>query len=334
MVTRSRIRCALGALAVLGTAWVAPAVAKTIGALGRIVPENGIVTLVGLPGTTIEKILVEPDQVVKAGDPLVEFAGKDTFEIELAMAEQAREDLVTSGTKSIEIQRATLAQLRASSKQAEAVEKLEQEGAAEAAQFAAEVLARLLKSKAATYSANLRAEKEHHAENTRIALAKAKAQGNQAQAQYRNNIRLAELELERRKIQNTSSLKAADLKIALAREKVAKATLHAPSDGTILEILHHEGESSSGPLLRLADLSRMSVRMMVFQADVLALSEDMKATISSKSLPEKLLGKITRTGREITDAGRVVPVMIRLENAEVAERLLNLEVQVSLTDGR
>jgi multidrug resistance efflux pump len=320
-----------GALAAL---WGAPASAGDIGALGRIVPHDGIVTLVGAGAGAIADILVHQDQVVEAGEPLVIFTGKRIFELELEIAKQVRNDLEISGKKSLEIQEATLAQLRANAKKASAVNKFNVERAAEDAKFAAEGLARLLKSQAATYSVNLRSEKEHKAESSRIGLARAKAEAARTQTQAANSVRVAELELEKAKQKLTSELQAADLKIDLAEQALARVTLAAPSRGTILEVLKREGEGAAGPLIRLADLTRMAVQASIFQADVLRLKPGMKAKISSKALPQSLVGKLVSTGRQISDQGRVVPVMILLEEPDVAAKLVNLEVEVRLSDGR
>jgi HlyD family secretion protein len=322
------------AAAALTFPWGAPASAGEIGALGRIVPQDGIVTLVGSGAGTIADILVRQDQVVEAGEPLVVFTGKRVREIELKIAKQTRRDLEVSGKKSIEIQEATLAQLRANAKKASAVNKFNEERAAEDAKFAAQGLARLLKSQAATYSVNLRSEKEHQAESSRIGLARTKAESARAQTQTANSIRLAELQLEKAKQKLASELQAADLKVDLAEQAVDQVTLQAPRRGTILEVLKHEGEGTAGPLIRLADLTRMAVKSFIFQADVLRLKPGMKATISSKALPQSLVGELVSTGRQITDQGRVVPVMILLEEPDVAAKLLNLEVEVRLSDGR
>lgn len=308
--------------------------AAEIGALGRILPESGIVTLAGPAGTIIEKILVRPDQVVAAGDPLVVFAGKGTLELELSLAKTQRTEAESSGAKAIEIQQATLSLLEASSARAIEARKLKESGAKEAADHAAQALARLLQSGAGTYSGNLRAEQEHLAETARIGLLVAQAETQQVKAGFQNDMKLAKLELDRLKLKQAAAIQQADLKIALAEAQLARATLRAPSAGTVLDILQLEGEASRGPLISMADLGHMSVRTYVFQADLLKLKPGMRATITSKSLPKKLLGTLASTGRVISEEGRVAPAVIRLDEPETASRLLNLEVEVRLTDAK
>ena len=109
------------------------------------------------------------------------------------------------------------------------------------------------------------------------------------------------------------------------------STIVAPTAGTILEIRGREGEYVGGsPVILLADTSEIHVICDVFEGDILKLRKGMRVTAKSKSLPAPLEGEIIRVERIVTTERKLAKVLIRLDKADVAARLLGMEVQVSI----
>lgn len=305
---------------------------ENIGALGRILPVGGIVDLPG-HGGTIERILVKPEQVVKAGDELLHFSGKLLQEIELELARSKLAETEAATAKAVEVQEHTLAKLDQTTAKEIDLQKIKIAAAAETANYTSRVLRRLLNSGAESFSANLRSENEHMAESARINLDIAKAEINRLSIQRERELSLANLELDRLKAQQTRSVEQARMKVKLAEAQVQRAMLIAPTDGTILEILHHEGEAATGTILRMADLRHMAVHADVFQADVLRVKPGMTATITSKAVSLNITGVVASEGRIISEQSHVARTVIHLTDPGPAAELLNLEVEVSLSAG-
>jgi multidrug resistance efflux pump len=109
----------------------------------------------------------------------------------------------------------------------------------------------------------------------------------------------------------------------------------APSDGVILKIRRQIGETlGSDPVVLMADVSQMYVVCDVFEGDVRRIKEGMQASASAKSLAEPLRGVVDRVGRIIDTTRKLAEVIIRLDDAQAAERLIGMEVQVTIhTEG-
>jgi HlyD family secretion protein len=114
-------------------------------------------------------------------------------------------------------------------------------------------------------------------------------------------------------------------------EKLEHASLDAPMNGTVLEVLQSVGEATGGrPVIRMADLENMYVIAEVFEGDLLKISPGMKATVTGNALPGSLTGEVESIGRVINPANRTADVKIRLDEPAVASKLINLEVDVSI----
>ena len=132
-----------------------------------------------------------------------------------------------------------------------------------------------------------------------------------------------------------------DRQIDLARATFGATTVKAPRGGTILDVMAHPGEVSSGPLLALGDLTAVTAVAEVDQADIESVSVGDLATATI--LGEPVTGKVTRIARlvgrnQLTNVDprlpldlRVVKVTVRLERADPAARLVNLQVEVVIT---
>ncbi|MEN6467612.1 MAG: efflux RND transporter periplasmic adaptor subunit [Smithella sp.] len=267
---------------------------KKIGALGRIKPHGGVIHIGIPPGNIISSVLVKRGDVVKKGTPLLISRESYPNEAEIVGAEMDLKEANTAGKKAIEIK------------------KLESTIAKMELEHARSALKRMLEGGSDTYSAQAKEEREHA-----VSLAEAK-------------FNLANKELERLKLNQEINTSRASAKVKAGKIKAQQSRVSAPIDGTILEISQNIGGSAEGDVVvKMADLSRMDVLADVFEGDVFKLSVGEKATITSKALSNSLTGRITAIGRIVSTKSRNVEIMIRLDNADAASRLINHEVNVS-----
>ena len=149
-------------------------------------------------------------------------------------------------------------------------------------------------------------------------------------------------------IANEMTLKA-DVSVKQAQVKQAKAeldqaTVKAPSEGTILEILARPGDRvGEDGLLLMGDTTRMGVVAEIYQSDLPEIRPGQTATITASGFPGRSQkAKVTEIAQQISsqsvatgEAGdmvdkRVVQVKLALpkESLAVASRINNLQVNV------
>jgi HlyD family secretion protein len=144
------------------------------------------------------------------------------------------------------------------------------------------------------------------------------------------------LVIERGKEAQVRASSAADVatatnRLLAAQDNLAKFQITAPSDGVILLITQHEGElSSGGPLIQLGDISQMYVTCQVFQGDLLKVRPGLKATITSNAMNKTLTGTVVSVGRLIDTTTQTGNVRIRLNETDLASRLVGMEVEVKI----
>src|SRR5439155_13853368 len=128
-----------------------------------------------------------------------------------------------------------------------------------------------------------------------------------------------------------------------ARARLNSSIVRAPADGQILKIRTRPGEGVRNPGgLTMGKLSTMWVLAEVYENDLLRIKEGQTAMVTAAALAEPLSGRVTLVGRLIsrqtvvdvdptaaTDA-RVAEVLVRLDRAEPASRMINLQVTVRI----
>ncbi len=131
-----------------------------------------------------------------------------------------------------------------------------------------------------------------------------------------------------------------DRQVALAKADLEQTVARAPIAGKILERVARQGEVSNGPLLYLGDVGTMVAKAEVFQSDVLDVEVGAPAEVTI--LGRKIIGKVTRVGsvvgrNKITSLDptalvdrRVVEVIIQLDDAALASRLVDMQVEVAI----
>ena len=155
-------------------------------------------------------------------------------------------------------------------------------------------------------------------------------------------IRLTKARLERDK----AAIPVASLErqLALAEARLREATLRAPIDGRILNIIAHAGEQvgqiDGAPVLSMGDTDHMRIVAEVYETDIRRVAIGDRAVITSPALAKPLTGRVAEIGNMIfkndvlhTDPAaridaRIVQVRIDLDDPQAVANLSNLKVDV------
>jgi HlyD family secretion protein len=333
-----------GPLAQTGTrAEVPPASADvsgaTVHALARLEPADGLIVVGVRPGTRVDKVLVSQGEAVKAGQPLGVLEGQETAQAQLAVALARKADATRR---------------RARERSRFALDRQREDQTLKAHSAMLDNIAKAVKSQTDLVEEQIsRFPKEALPDLTR-ALNELKLKRDQLHIEQdkalfeREQARIDQQLLARKRAQEDEALadggtddQLLDREIDLARTALAATTVYAPSAGTVLDVMAHPGETSSGPLLALGDLTTVAAVAEVDQSDVLSVREGDAATATV--LGTVVPGKVTRVSRlvgrnQLANVDpralqdlRVVKVNIRLDRAEPAVRLINLQVEVVIT---
>jgi HlyD family secretion protein len=274
----------------------APALAAQptdIGATGVIEPRGGVIMVSGVPGATILSISVRVGQAVKRGAVLMTL---DDREARL----------------NAHLQLVSLEEARRHARQAEADE-------AASLSLAEDRLARAQKDAADYVSLGPDATSQRQIAAEQRALAEARA----------------DLARERRRASQVRADSAdaigdAARQYNLALEKLAAYSVTAPSDGVILQISQHVGETLAGPAAQMGDISAMYVLCDAFQGDLLKIAPGMRATISSNAFSSPLTGQVEWVGRLVQTKSQTGQFRIKLDDAALPSRLVGMEVNVKV----
>ena len=132
--------------------------------------------------------------------------------------------------------------------------------------------------------------------------------------------------------------------LALAHAQTITASLIAPIDGTVLNVLVHAGEAvGNSPIVALGNTEKMHAVAEVYETDVPRVRLGQRARVSSPALEHPLAGKVVEIGQMIfkndvlnvdpaakTDA-RIVQVRIELDDGAEVTGLTNLTVDVLIS---
>ena len=270
------------------------AIADDIGALGYIAPEHGVIEISGKGDATITDIFVKQNQVVKAGDPLVLFSTKASLQSELTQALILLNNHLEVTEKAVKLQESTIRS--ALQKQRQTIQ----------------LLSNYTKLASSSKSSNELQIRKDNVENARV------------------QVEIATATLAKINTEAEAETRLHKFKIRLAKSLLDSATVKAPSDGTILAVMKHSGESNTGMILTMANLDNMIVKSEVFENDLLKISNGMSATIKSNAIPEKLHGAVYLISNEVNSKSKVSNVYIRLEQAYPAHRMIGMEVDVTI----
>jgi len=304
--------------------------ASKVGAVGRIQAGNGLIYLTSASNDIIAEILVQKDDVVEQGDPVAVLRRKAIYETEITLTEVELERVDKLGAEAIAFQKLKILELETQGVQAIALQALQLKKAKEDQSIALKRLERL-KRLGDTYSSQELETAEYELETARLNEEAAKQKLARLKAEQTMNLDIANQELQRLVLKRSMNIKLAEQKLALAQERLRSAIILAPIDGTILEVFRQAGEVvGDQSIMMMADLQNMFVIGEIFESDVLKIAPEMPVTITSNALPETLHGHVESIGRVLSPNSRVVEVKIRIEDPEVASRLINLEVSISI----
>ncbi|MCF8063546.1 MAG: efflux RND transporter periplasmic adaptor subunit [Deltaproteobacteria bacterium] len=326
-----KIKICLTAL-ILWAAFAGNGIAEdNIGALGRIKPKGGIVDLAGPAGDTIAEITVQEGETVKKGTCLVVFQSRETYELEADMARIAAKEADDLGSKSIALQKARVREADELGAGAISIQRERIQAAASENEFALKRLKRFQQADGKSISEQMMDERENHVRVSGSKLDSAGQELSRLVLDREIRVSQARLELERLILNREINMERTRKQLELAMEKLEHASLNAPMEGTVLEVLQSVGEATGGrPIIRMADLENMYVIAEVFEGDLLRISPGMKATVTGNALPKPLTGEVESIGRIINPANRTADVKVRLYEPAVASKLINLEVDVSI----
>jgi HlyD family secretion protein len=287
------MKAVLSAAMVLALA--APATgADNIGGTGRIEPEGGVVALAGVPGARILSIAVRPGQMVKRGELLMTLDDREVRDNE-KIAELA---LIQAKKDAAQTMAAELVAVRIA-------DEHWQRAARDAANY------RALGPDAT--SEKLIADNEQAANEARLQLGVERQRENQVRSD------------------NTANISSAAKRLEIEQQKLAQYRVTAPSDGTILRIDQHAGEALSGtPAIEMGDIRTMYVICQAFQGDLLKLKPGMRATIKSSAFAKPLKGTVDNVGRLVDTKAQLGDVRIKLDDARIASKVVDMEVEVEI----
>lgn len=333
---------------------------EAIGALGRIEPESEIVNVGSGISDRLESLVVSRGDHVKRGEVIgylqsyvEQVAQRDQIAAQL---EEAKAQLVTetvldrariedAAIKLRTTVEVTPLRIRA---QAETIESQEARIAND--RDILDALSRLEHDQFASRRAY--ADQKALVAQEEATLASAQAQLAQIRSQYdldrqeaQTQIQLAQATLAR----GQAGIPIASLKqqLRLADEEARRATISAPIDGTVLNVIAHPGEFVGGDktIITMGDTSRMRAVAEVYETDVGRVRLGQRATITSRALDRPVTGRVVEIGRMIfkndvlnvdpaarADA-RVVEVRIELDDPARVAGLTNLTVDVLIDDG-
>lgn len=303
-----------------------------------MLPKSGLVTVGVRPGLRIDEIKVRSGQEVKKGDLLAVLEGNASAQAQLSVAEQQKRKADFDRNlkrEMLEIQRSSSDKLN--DRRLEDMKSLIAEHK--------KTLDLLISRNKPPASQPANAPKapgpdpdlvisQFRSEIFKLEVERD-ALANQLDAETRTRPK-EDRELD----DNTPGRTLLDKQIELARAQLDQTLVRSPSDGKILDLIAHEGEVSSGPLLYLGDLSSMVVRAEVYQDDVESIKEGHPALVFMPK--DQLTGTVDHVDplvqpnaltsldpRERVDR-RIVHVTILLERPEYFARYVNMQVEVMI----
>lgn len=333
---------------------------QTVVALGRIELDGGLINVgISVPDR-VEKILVKEGDEVKSGAELAYLESHDDRvadrNLTNAQLDEARKRLET-------IREAGTVQIKEAEIQLQQVENVEPKEIAaqqarvrllEKSQKSADTELKRLTSLSAGSVPQQQIDLQTLAKTKADEeLTVAKALLEKLEAGHENNLEAAKAKVESAKttlarMQAEIPIESLKKSLALTDLRLRHTIVRAPSNGKILKVVAHVGETlGAKPLLQMGDTKQLVAIAEVYETDVKYVKKGNTATITSPALPEPLTGtveqisSIVAKNRDLdldpTAAAdrRVVEVKIRLADAKDTKSkapsdFINLQVKVTI----
>ncbi len=307
-------------------------------ALGRLLPEGGLIAVGARPGTRIQEIKVKIGDSVATGDVLAVLEGNAEAKIQLVLAEEQKRQADYDRKRKRDALSLDRELFDEDSKQRVAdLQKVIDEQTKNLKQLAATRTA--LAAPAANSSWIRLADQDYVLNQVQVDLFKLDAQYKALAKQVRNLPRQRAIE-DRELADENPAWKVFDQKVELAKALVEQTVVKAQGPGEVLDVLVHEGEVSGGPILYLGDLSSMVARAEVYQQDAgnVVVGDPADIFVFGRGLP----GEVVRVGKivlanQITSLDptakvdrRVVAVTVRLKDPSEVTKYVNMQVEVAI----
>ena len=338
---------------------------RKVTALGRLEPETEVINLfppLALDGDRLDRLLVKRGDWVEAGEVVAVLASRDRLQTAL---EEAQKEVAVAQTK--------LAQVKAGAKTGEITAQQAQINRLEA-----ELQGQMTAQKAAVarWQSEVRTAKAEYQryeslyqdgaisaserDNKRLVWETAQAQLEEALATENRTITTLEAQIAAAKatLNRIAEVRPVDVETARAEverpiasvkraeTELAQAYVRTPIAGQILTIHTHPGETIDEEygIAELGQTEQMVVVAEVYQTDINKVSLGQNAVITSNLFSEKLQGKVSEIGLQVTRQNvfsnqpgenldrRVVEVKILLtpEDSQRVAGLTNLQVQTAI----
>ena len=284
--------------------------ADTIAGLGRIVPSTDVINLFGSSGDVIDKVKVKEGDTVKAGQILAYLESYELRKAELALAKLELEKAEQNLDVDIKIQLTKVS------------------GMKEEYDLANKRLNNLKKTKAKQFgSPDLFEQRQLEIIQTKNKYEISKNE----KIKFVNNL--------------TNAVKQAEENVKMSEFNLKKSTIRSPVNGVILKALAKPGENSGrGLAFKVGNVETVYTIAEIYESDILRVRKGQKAFISSMALPKDLTGVVESIGNMIfknsvdsldpsaLTGSRVVEVWIKLDQNEIAKRLIYLQVDVLIKE--
>jgi HlyD family secretion protein len=306
-------------------------------ALARLEPADGLIAVGARQGARIDRILVAEGDEVKKDDPLAVLEGQETLKAQLDLAKaqkRAADEQRAHKREAVEIERA-----RDDRVQKTRLEMLQNIYRTLALRVEQSAKLRPDLEKAQVPPRQL-ADFDEALDRLRVENFRAYLEQERAKADQDALPKQRALE-DKQLADDSAEAQVLDQQIKLAEAGLEALTIRAPAAGRVLEMPAHAGESSTGILLFLGDVSKMVAVAEVDQSDADTLQEGNSAQVTIHDATVD--GKVTRIGRlvgrnqaisldprSLQDL-RVVKVTIQLRDAQKAARYVNMQVDAAIT---
>jgi HlyD family secretion protein len=320
-----------------GSQQEAPASTPPLGdvhALARLEPASGLILLGARPGARIEQVSVKPADMVSAGQVVAILEGHDQARAQLALAEAQKARALHE--HSLRKKKLALEREKADSLQKA---RLDSAGKVLASRQRFDQLSKLYGQLKDKLENKARFDLEREFLESEIQNLRGELEVKEFQIAQQLTPRSRAVEDEALD-DSGPDMKLLDRQIDLARTAVAQAELRAPVSGKVLDVLVHEGEVGSGPVLQLGDVGTMVAVAEVDQSDIPRLRVGDRATVEilEKEVPARvtrisaIVGKNQLTSfdpRALQDR-RVVKVTLQLDDPSAAASFVNMEVEAAI----
>ena len=263
-----------------------------VGGTGTIEPKGGVIRLPGVPGYDLKEIYVKEGQTVTRGTPLF------------------MQDDINASTSLDNAQ-------------------LDLDTAKRDAEFRTDLEIQTLKlfdqrlQHAKKDAANYRAVGPAGTSEKEMSRLQQVVEENQANLEM-EKVRASQLQFDL-----ANQVRAAAMRRDFNALNVARFTVRAPMDGTVLKIEKSVGDRAGGDtVIQFGDLSAMYVHAQVYQGDIFKVKIGMKVTVKNSAFPHLATGRVERISSLVGSRSQLGDVMIRLDKNDPADRLVGMEVEV------